>query len=400
MSSPASRSRRSRATGGTAAGHRRPHASCPSMRAVCAAAGIDGSRLAGAAIAGNTTMLHLLTGTDPTSIGIAPFRAVFTGTPGDDGGRAWPRRSRRPACRSTCFPDSAATSAPTSRPAASAAECPHDGRPEPPRGLRHQRRDPPPARRAAVRHGHGCRTRLRGRPAGARAPAPWRGRSPTLSFPDGHFPPTVEAIAAEGHPRPVRHGLRRFSRAGPPHRPARAPGPSRRPAWRRAPGGAPARRLQPAAGSCLRANDPGDPGDREPTWPHLMQAKAAIAAGILILLRTCRTWPADVGRSIWRAASGCISTLRIRSHAGSCRDSLRRRSRWSATRPSAGPGSPWSTRSWTNDRGRARGGNRRTQPRAGLRGQFIDQLEPAVEGAAARPGRVISGIDAPISLAV
>jgi uncharacterized 2Fe-2S/4Fe-4S cluster protein (DUF4445 family) len=35
------------------------------------------SRIAGGAIAGNTTMLHLLAGEDPTSLGIAPFTARF-----------------------------------------------------------------------------------------------------------------------------------------------------------------------------------------------------------------------------------------------------------------------------------------------------------------------------------
>lgn len=50
----------------------------PLMRAACIAAGVATSRIAGAVVAGNTTMLHLLTGTDPTSLGVAPFRATFT----------------------------------------------------------------------------------------------------------------------------------------------------------------------------------------------------------------------------------------------------------------------------------------------------------------------------------
>jgi len=37
----------------------------------------DPSRIAGGTIAGNTTMLHLLVGEDPTSLGIAPFTARF-----------------------------------------------------------------------------------------------------------------------------------------------------------------------------------------------------------------------------------------------------------------------------------------------------------------------------------
>jgi len=50
----------------------------PLTHEVCAMACVNTTRLAGAVIAGNTTMLHLLTGTDPTSMGVAPFRAAFT----------------------------------------------------------------------------------------------------------------------------------------------------------------------------------------------------------------------------------------------------------------------------------------------------------------------------------
>jgi uncharacterized 2Fe-2S/4Fe-4S cluster protein (DUF4445 family) len=50
----------------------------PLLREVCAAARIEPDRVGGAVVAGNTTMLHLLTGTDPTSMGVAPFRPVFT----------------------------------------------------------------------------------------------------------------------------------------------------------------------------------------------------------------------------------------------------------------------------------------------------------------------------------
>ncbi len=50
----------------------------PLVREVCSAAGVGPERLAGAVVAGNTTMLHLLTGTDPTPMGVAPFRAPFT----------------------------------------------------------------------------------------------------------------------------------------------------------------------------------------------------------------------------------------------------------------------------------------------------------------------------------
>jgi uncharacterized 2Fe-2S/4Fe-4S cluster protein (DUF4445 family) len=38
---------------------------------------VESSLLAGIVITGNTTMLHLLTGADPTPLGVAPFRAAF-----------------------------------------------------------------------------------------------------------------------------------------------------------------------------------------------------------------------------------------------------------------------------------------------------------------------------------
>lgn len=50
----------------------------PLVREVGAEAGVAAARIAGAVVAGNTTMLHLLTGTDPSSLGVAPFRPVFT----------------------------------------------------------------------------------------------------------------------------------------------------------------------------------------------------------------------------------------------------------------------------------------------------------------------------------
>lgn len=49
----------------------------PLIDEVCLGAGLAPGRLAGATVAGNTTMLHLLTGTDPTPMGVAPFRAAF-----------------------------------------------------------------------------------------------------------------------------------------------------------------------------------------------------------------------------------------------------------------------------------------------------------------------------------
>jgi uncharacterized 2Fe-2S/4Fe-4S cluster protein (DUF4445 family) len=49
----------------------------PLLMQACERAGRDVSRIAGGTIAGNTTMLHLLAGEDPTSLGIAPFTARF-----------------------------------------------------------------------------------------------------------------------------------------------------------------------------------------------------------------------------------------------------------------------------------------------------------------------------------
>jgi uncharacterized 2Fe-2S/4Fe-4S cluster protein (DUF4445 family) len=49
----------------------------PLLLQACERAGRDPSRIAGGTLAGNTTMLHLLAGEDPTSLGIAPFTARF-----------------------------------------------------------------------------------------------------------------------------------------------------------------------------------------------------------------------------------------------------------------------------------------------------------------------------------
>ncbi|MEI6177898.1 MAG: ASKHA domain-containing protein [Verrucomicrobiota bacterium] len=49
----------------------------PLMLDACQRAGRGPERIAGGSIAGNTTMLHLLVGEDPTSLGIAPFTARF-----------------------------------------------------------------------------------------------------------------------------------------------------------------------------------------------------------------------------------------------------------------------------------------------------------------------------------
>ena len=49
----------------------------PLLHKACERAGRDPSRLAGGVLAGNTTMLHILADEDPTSLGIAPFTARF-----------------------------------------------------------------------------------------------------------------------------------------------------------------------------------------------------------------------------------------------------------------------------------------------------------------------------------
>ena len=49
----------------------------PLIREVCAKAGVDVCRVGGVAIAANTTMLHLLFGIDPTPMGVAPFTPRF-----------------------------------------------------------------------------------------------------------------------------------------------------------------------------------------------------------------------------------------------------------------------------------------------------------------------------------
>lgn len=49
----------------------------PLLLQACERAGREPSRIAGGTIAGNTTMLHLLAGEDPASLGIAPFTARF-----------------------------------------------------------------------------------------------------------------------------------------------------------------------------------------------------------------------------------------------------------------------------------------------------------------------------------
>lgn len=49
----------------------------PLLNRACEMAGRSSARIAGGAIAGNTTMLHILVGEDPTPLGIAPFTPRF-----------------------------------------------------------------------------------------------------------------------------------------------------------------------------------------------------------------------------------------------------------------------------------------------------------------------------------
>lgn len=49
----------------------------PLLETACRRAGRDPARLAGGTIAGNTTMLHILADVDPTPLGLAPFTAPF-----------------------------------------------------------------------------------------------------------------------------------------------------------------------------------------------------------------------------------------------------------------------------------------------------------------------------------
>jgi len=49
----------------------------PLIEQVCRAAAVPSGRLGAVTVAGNTTMLHLLTGTDPMPMGVTPFHAAF-----------------------------------------------------------------------------------------------------------------------------------------------------------------------------------------------------------------------------------------------------------------------------------------------------------------------------------
>jgi uncharacterized 2Fe-2S/4Fe-4S cluster protein (DUF4445 family) len=54
----------------------------PLLELACQRAGREPARLAGGTLAGNTTMLHILANEDPSPLGVAPFRARFLDTRG------------------------------------------------------------------------------------------------------------------------------------------------------------------------------------------------------------------------------------------------------------------------------------------------------------------------------
>ncbi len=45
---------------------------------LCTASGVDAGHIAGVTVAANTTMLHLFAGVDPSPLGVAPYKPVFT----------------------------------------------------------------------------------------------------------------------------------------------------------------------------------------------------------------------------------------------------------------------------------------------------------------------------------
>ncbi len=90
----------------------------PLLRRACGRAGRMPDRIAGGAIVGNTTMLHLLAGEDPSSLGVAPFTPRFI-----EGRRLTARQialeieGLRPETPVQLLPGIAATLGRTSRPA-------------------------------------------------------------------------------------------------------------------------------------------------------------------------------------------------------------------------------------------------------------------------------------------
>lgn len=61
----------------------------PLVRQMLTVSGRSADEIAVVAVAGNSTMLHLLVGEDPSSLGVAPFRAVFLGHRVQACGPAW-----------------------------------------------------------------------------------------------------------------------------------------------------------------------------------------------------------------------------------------------------------------------------------------------------------------------
>jgi uncharacterized 2Fe-2S/4Fe-4S cluster protein (DUF4445 family) len=265
----------------------------PLTRAVCAAAGLDPARLAGATIAGNTTMLHLLTGTDPTSLGIAPFRAVFTEhrvmTAAEMGYSAAP-----PGMPVHLLPG---FSAYVGADLVAGCVCTAMSFDQSPSLLV----DIGTNGEILLQHGSkifGAATAAGPAFEGGRLSRGTRAAAGAVShvkFSGGAFPPTIEIIGGAG---PI-HGLcgtayvdflaegRRIGLLGPQGRLVEA-------IWRTLPA---EHRHDDCSGRgvFLRPNDPATLVT-ESDVAHLMQAKAAIAAGILLLLRHVGLQPADVGR--------------------------------------------------------------------------------------------------------
>ena len=265
----------------------------PLALAACAAARVDPMRLAGATVAGNTTMLHLLTGTDPTSMGVAPFRAAFTQH------RTMTAAELRMAVGPADMPVHLLPgfSAYVGSDLVAGCVCSAMSFDKAPSMLV----DIGTNGEILLQHGgriFGAATAAGPAFEGGRMSRGTRAASGAVShvgFPGGSFPPAIEVIGgaarilglcgtayvdflAEG---------RRMGLLGPQGRLIE-------PAWRALPA---AHRYEGSEGRgiLLRA---GDPATRvtESDVAHLMQAKAAIAAGILLLLRHAGLEPADVGR--------------------------------------------------------------------------------------------------------
>ena len=265
----------------------------PLIRGACAQAGIAPERLAGAVVAGNTTMLHLLTGTDPTPMGVAPFRAPFTHHRVFAAGEL-ALAGLPPAAPVHLLPGFSAYVG-----ADLVAGCVCTG----------LLNEPGPALlmdigtngEILLRQGRGLlATATAAGPAfeggrlsrGTRAVA---GAVAHVTFPDGSFAPRVETIPGVPHVVGLCGSAyvdflaeaRRINLVGAHGRFAPA-------AWRALP---PPHRLRNGAGFgvLLRAGDPATQVT-ESDIAHLLQAKAAIAAGLRMLLRRAKIDPAGVRR--------------------------------------------------------------------------------------------------------